>query len=439
MSAASKIFGFRSSLLISLAVKFAVFLVGVAIIGPHSTINQLTECGVSGGNPPVYIAPFGDVEAYTDYRDLYLRCLVTPFLGGSSAYNLPIVYNYPPLFLYTLAIFAKVNLIWFPAIPLILFDALTVIPVYLIGRDFLFKGNQKLAFVISLVWIFNPINLFYSDLMWLNPAPTTFFLLLAILFFLKKNWIASSAALAVSTGFKQISVLVFPILLIALWKTVGFSRRLFAFVASYIGFLVLISVPYIYQNPQQYLWALQLPILGNPPGTGNGTPTQFVYNLSQPTRLTTFIGLIKFTNLQSLAVATYGYLNYAFISIAIVLFAWLFLRRSKVSKEEILSYSFIIIALFFALFGRGVYKYYFLTLTPLGALIFSSKKAMIMFEVFSIALVMLPREVTPWLAILLITLIPSFGLNLGGETIVSPAVPPGSVENLNTDDQTEAT
>ncbi|MDG6907433.1 MAG: hypothetical protein JRN20_16800, partial [Nitrososphaerota archaeon] len=135
----------------------------------------------------------------------------------------------------------------------------------------------------------------------------------------------------------------------------------------------------------------------------------------------TFIGLIRFVNLQSLAVETYQYLNYVFIALVVLVFAWLILKRSKVSKAEILSYSFIVIALFFALFGRGVYKYYFITLTPLGALIFSSRKAAIVFEVFSIALVFLPREVTHWLAILLITLIPSLGANLAEEdTIVSP-------------------
>ena len=429
----SRLYGLRSSLLISFLVKFAVFLMGLAIIGVTSTISQLTACGVSGTNPAVYVAPFGDVEAYTDYRDLYLRCLVTPFLGGKSAYNLPIVYNYPPLFLYTLSVFAKINLIWVPAISLVLFDALTVIPVYLIAKEFLFKGNEKLAFALALAWIFNPINLFYNDLMWLNPAPTTFFLLLAILFFLKKNWILSSAALAVSTGFKQISVLVFPVLLIALWKSVGLSKKLLMYVAAYAGLLVLISVPYVFQNPQQYFWSLQLPILGNPAGTGGGSPTQFQYDLSQPTRLTTFIGLIRFVNLQSFAVATYQYLNYVFIGIVVLLFAWLFLKRSKISNAEILSYSFIIIALFFALFGRGVYKYYFATLTPLGALIFSSKKSIIIFELFSIALVLIPREVTPWLAILLITLIPSIGLNLGEEAGASPEPPQEAAEKPDTE------
>ena len=88
---------------------------------------------------------------------------MTPFLNGAHAYNLPIVYNYPPLFLYTLSIFAHLlNYIWSPAIPLVAFDALTALPVYLIAKEFLFKGKAKLAFVITLIWIANPINLFYN-------------------------------------------------------------------------------------------------------------------------------------------------------------------------------------------------------------------------------------------------------------------------------------
>ncbi len=152
MQKAGRIFGLDSSVAISLIVKFSIFLIGVAIMGVLSTRQELTACGTSSpGSVQIYSAPFGDVEAYTDYRDLYLRCLVNPFLGGKSAYNLPIVYNYPPLFLYLISGFALLNLVWTSAIPMVLFDALTVIPLYLIAKNYLFKGNEKLAFAVSLI------------------------------------------------------------------------------------------------------------------------------------------------------------------------------------------------------------------------------------------------------------------------------------------------
>ena len=88
--------------------------------------------------------------------------------------------------------------------------------------------------------------------MWLNPGPATFFLVLSVYLFLKGHYVESSIALAVSTGFKQTSVLVFPILIIAVWKIRGFSKDLAYFVLAYCGLLFMISLPYIYQNPQQY-------------------------------------------------------------------------------------------------------------------------------------------------------------------------------------------
>ncbi|MGI0090922.1 MAG: hypothetical protein ACREBS_04365 [Nitrososphaerales archaeon] len=450
-------FGLKWAIALAFIAKFAIFLISVAIIGLASTRTELSACGSSVPGPAVYSSPFGDLEAYTDYRDLYLKCLVNPFLAGKSAYNLPIVYNYPPLFIYTLAIFALETAIWFPAISLVFFDALTVIPLYLIAKDFLFSGNRKLAFTVALIWIFNPINLFYNDLMWLNPAPTTFFTMLGIYLMLKKEWGFSAVSLAISTGFKQTAVLLFPILLIWMLKTLGSSRKVLAYTALYVSILVLISAPYIFQNPQQYFWALNFPILGNPPGAGPSAPSTFVYDLSQPTRLTTFLGLVRFVDLKSFAVATYSYLNYAFAASYVflmlqfgigvrnsgMLFADYFrtalqvlkwfarrvvLRRNfntslrnflasaerlpKVSGgvslegNTLLVYCFVAILLFLTLFGRGVYKYYFAGLTPLAVPLFSSKKGAIIFEIFSMVLLVIPREVTPLMALLLITMVP---------------------------------
>ena len=333
MQGERKLFSLKWTVAFSIAAKFALFLVGLAIVGIASTRTELSACGNSSIAFPVYNTPLGNLEAYTDYRDLYLKCLVNPFLSGSGAYNLPIVYNYPPLFLYTLAAFALDTVAWSPAIALVLFDALTVIPVYLIARDFLFSGNSKAAFAVAIFWVFNPINLFYNDLMWLNPAPTTFFLMLGIYLFLKQKWAFSSIALAISTGFKQTAVILFPILLVIMWKTVGFTKKTIAFITLYISSLVVISTPYMFTNSQTYFWALQLPIFGNPPGAGPSAPATFVYDLSQPTRLTTFLGLIKFVNLQSLAVATYSYLNYIFAICYVALLLHLYFTKRKLNEQ----------------------------------------------------------------------------------------------------------
>ncbi|MDG6905366.1 MAG: hypothetical protein JRN20_06245 [Nitrososphaerota archaeon] len=401
------IFSLRWTVVFSVAVKFTIFLVGIAIIGITSTRTELASCGSSVTGFPVFTSPFGNLEAYTDYRDLYLKCLVNPFLAGKSAYNLPIVYNYPPLFLYTLAAFALDTLAWSPALALVSFDALTVIPIYLIARDYLLSGNNKAAFAVAMIWVFNPINLFYNDLMWLNPGPTTFFLMLGIYLFLKQRWGLSAIVLAISTGFKQTAVILFPILVMIMWKTIGFTKKSIAFITLYVSSLVVISTPYIFNDTQSYLWALQIPILGNPPGAGPSAPTTFLYDLSQPTRLTTFFGLIKFVNLQSFAVATYSYLNYIFIACYVVLVLHLYFTKRKLTNNDYLLYVLTGLLLFFTFFGRGVYKYYFAGITPLALPFFSSKRRAIIFEAFSLILLFIPREVTPWMALLLITFVPS--------------------------------
>ena len=306
-----------------------------------------------------------------------------------------------------MSVFALDTAAWSPAIALVLFDALTVIPVYLIARDYLFSGNSKAAFAVAMIWVLNPINLFYNDLMWLNPGPTTFFLMFGIYLFLRQKWALSSIALAVSTGFKQTAVILFPILIVMMWKTIGFTKKTIAFVALYVSSLVVISTPYVFQIPQTYFWALQLPIFGNPPGAGPSAPATFVYDLSQPTRLTTFLGLMNFANLKSLAVATYPYLNYVFAISYAALLLQLYFTKRKLTNKDYMLYLFTALLLFFTFFGRGVYKYYFAGLTPLALPLFSSRKGAIIFEGFCLVLLLIPREVTPWMALLLMTLVPN--------------------------------
>jgi hypothetical protein len=420
--------GLGSTLLFTTIVKVAVFLVGVAIMGFFVTRTS----AVAGGNAPMFaLNQWAHIEAYTDYRDLYLRDLVAPFLtGDKNIYYLgTIVYNYPPLFIYVLGGFAYlVNIAWFPAVSLLLFDILTVIPFYMIAREFVFAGNAKLAFAASIIWALNPLNLFYNDLMWLNPPYTTFFLMLALYLLLKKRWVFSSIALAVSTGFKQITVIFFPVVLLFIWKATGFSKKLLSYVAVYISVLVLISTPYIepvYQggsslsNPlgswslrsaQNYFWSLNFPILGNPPGIVN-TPTPFSADLSEPVRLTFFLGEFPGKFMQNLAVATYSYLDYALVAAYAILLIHLFLKVKKgepIKWSDLFVYAMGAFLLFLIFFGRGIYKYYFATLTPLALPIYSNRKGALLFEIFCIAVIVVPRAASPWMAVLLLTLVPTF-------------------------------
>lgn len=398
--------------------------------------------------------PWGHLEAYTDFRDLYLRCLVTPYLAGNGPYHLgTIVYNYPPLFLYLIAGFAAVwNVVWFAAVPLVLFDILTVIPVYLISREFFFAGNARLAFFVSIFWAANPLNLFYNDLMWLNTAPTAFFLILAVYLFLKKEWVFSALSLAVSTGFKQISVIVFPVLLIFLWRATGLSRKLVYYAGCYVGLLVLISTPYVFTDYQNYFWSLNFPIFGLPNGASNSPPV-FTASLSEPVRITTFLGFLS-KGMAGVVSESYLYLDYALAAVFTAFIVYLiasslqspdplgadvtgqtkrggFSRslgalkqlklRRNISANEVLVFCLTAFLIFFALFGRGVYKYYFASITPLAIPLFRSRIGMVLFEVISLVLFLAPREVTPWMAVLLLTLVPTMLYEEQSGVTVRPA------------------
>ena len=82
-----------------------------------------------------------------------------------------------------------------------------------------------------------------------------------------------------------------------------------------------------------------------------------------------------------------------------------FLERAP-TANELLIYCLTAFLLFLALFGRGDYKYYFAGVTPLAIPLFRSKRRAIIFTAFSAALILLPREVTPWMAVLLLTTVP---------------------------------
>jgi hypothetical protein len=76
------------------------------------------------------------------------------------------------------------------------------------------------------------------------------------------------------------------------------------------------------------------------------------------------------------------------------------------TTNELLIYSLTAFLLFLSLFGRGDYKYYFASISPLAVPLFATKSRATVFEIFSATLLLLPREVTPWMAILLITFMP---------------------------------
>lgn len=426
--------------IVAAVIKGSIFSIGIFIIGVLEPRTILNACPSVAPRVAIYqFVPWSQVEAYTDYRDIYLPCLVASFMKGANLYHLyGVTYNYPPLFLYLITGFAYVaNVVWLPAFPLVSFDILTTIPVYVTARDFLFRGNNKLAFFVSLVWAANPINLFYNDLMWLNTAPATFFLVCAIYLFLKQQWLLSSLSLAVSTGFKQISMIIFPVLLIFLFKSSGFSKKLFAYIAIYVLTFVLISTPYIFTETQYYFWSLDFPFLGIPRSAPTVQPT-FSTSFSDPIRITTFLGYIS-GGFVGIVTESYLYLNYFLLAAILMVLIFLVVdpirdlsgdpgwnlkisilrnrppsnnepqtpfhnsilrKKYSASPERVIGFCLATFLIFLGFYGGGIYKYYFAEITPLAIPFFKKRAGLIFFEAISIILIFVPREISPWIALI---------------------------------------
>jgi len=357
-------------------------------------------------------------EAWRDYAYAYVP-MVQAFRSGYLPYR-DFFHAYPPLFLYVLALFYFPSHFWSMALPLVVSDALTVIPVYLIGKRL--SGERK-AFLVSLAFALAPINLFYVDCLWLNPPLTTLFLLISVHCLLEGSYDTSAITIAVSIGFKQTSLLALPVMLLFAAKRTPRKRvlRYFVIVACVCFAL---SVPYILLEPRRYLYSIfRVPIsafgelpenyfqLGftNPSGSGTmETATMAWYELkwmkyaplnapaSLPLPIFVFLLPETFSDmypkadlaLKVLLLTAYGVLLYKTH------------RRGYVQDRDFIKgvlYSLLILFTF-----NPAYKYYVAGATPLLVLFGQRRGDLIAFGVFNAALLAAPRLLTPYLLLLLL-------------------------------------
>ncbi len=188
-------------------------------------------------------------ENWQDFSLAYVPA-VNAFKNGFLPYG-DFYYPYPPLFLYILTLFSYLPLpSWSSALPLVIADALTVIPVYLIAREFI---GERYSLVASIVFVLAPINLFYVDYLWLNPSLTTLFLMSSIYFLIKGHYDLSAVTLALSIGFKQTALLVLPIVVFILWRKLPRRRAALRYLFLTASICFLISIPFIFISPVLYL------------------------------------------------------------------------------------------------------------------------------------------------------------------------------------------
>jgi 4-amino-4-deoxy-L-arabinose transferase-like glycosyltransferase len=327
---------------------------------------------------------FANLEAYQDFRLAYVP-LASNFISGKTPYQ-NFSYAYPPLFLYLLAPFASNSLpSWTLALPFVVLDAASVVPVYLIARKL--TGHRE-ALIASITFAIAPINLWYNDFLWLNPPPMTFFILLATYAFLSERYTSSFACLAVATLFKQIALSLFPVFFTTLLiKSV--RKEVIRDSLLYGAICFLGSLPYIVTIPRIYLSSLGLP------GIAPEWPMS-TYQFSSPTSLAIAFGASFYEPAKFLLGVA------LLISFEILCFR-IYKGRSTSDISFLTSITYALL-LFHALFPRGIYKYYCAAITPFSLISVRNRKTALAFLGLNLLLLVIPRVFTPWL--LLILLIP---------------------------------
>ena len=388
---------------LSLTVKLVCFIIGV-MDGRVFDIEPLV----------LDVFAFGEVEAWRDYGLAYLPT-IEAFKSGYTPY-VDFWYAYPPLFLYLLAAFSYLPLqFWGPAIPIVVFDVLSTILVFLIGSRFL---SQKESFIATLLFIMAPINLFYNDYLWLNPPLVTLPSLLATFFFLTKKYDLSALSLAIAFGFKQTGLILFPVLSVGMYKKIG-PRKALRFIAIFISSVVAISIPYLFTSPQHYLWCLSGQRIGSvgslgeeywsrilPWATGiTVPPPSYPIHGNGPINLAVPIFVFTSQGMEGERLFTYFWdfkwaasigLSFALFA-SFILLLWRFSRLEKLEDYDVVCHLLISLILFNSFYERGIFKYYLATVTPFLVLAIRNRLQLALFILFNFSTLIVPRYLSSWI------------------------------------------
>jgi predicted membrane-bound dolichyl-phosphate-mannose-protein mannosyltransferase len=238
------------------------------------------------------------------------------------------------------------------------------------------------AVIASITFAVAPINLFYSDYLWLNTPPMMFFSALAVYEFLSKKYGYAFICLAIATLFKQTALVLFPIFIIALLKEtnrVGAIRN----TALYGGVCFLGSLPYIVTIPADYLGSLGFSFF-----QVGSTASPFPYSISASTNLAWIFGDDAYYPAQPFLL---GALLLSLAVLCLVVY-----ETKAIGDKEFITYVLFALLLAHALFPRGIYKYYLAAVTPFGALLVENWETATLFLELNVLLLVIPRILTPW-------------------------------------------
>ncbi len=369
-----------------------------------------------------------DLEGWSDYDYYYVtwglellqgRQLYSPEFGAieteEGTYNAP--YFFPPLFAYMCALGVALPIQPYGIGLLItLCGYLTAIPIYGIAHSLSRRESQ--ALLATLIYLFNPLVLYYTAFEWLNSAPFTFFGLLGLYLMMRDHRLVGAATIVVSALFKQTGFfLIVPLLAYAARPSTGL--RVFSHEKStkpvmdwvslrntmlvVVVVSVLLSLPYIVTDPVNYLFYLFVR-----PGTvwidvekglpSRQMPTTIVYPLiavGAPLPVLYAVNVVTY----------YGFV--ALLGILVVIIFQLVRVTLDWSEPQFSRKTFLLLVtmyLWVHLWSpRGIYKYYCVTLVVLLAVWSAVESADYLERGHEVGWVVIPLLVLLWSLLILFT------------------------------------
>ncbi|MHA1868323.1 MAG: hypothetical protein ACTSVB_07170 [Candidatus Heimdallarchaeaceae archaeon] len=312
------------------------------------------------------------LESYTDasyYYEPFLQAFsfegwnpYKRYLGSELDY-----YMYGPIFIYskyiTLLIIGfihpnlsqtelvKASIKW----SAITIDSLSVMMLYIVIINLKFLKEKLvlkhiIGFLGSILLMLAPINLYYSDTLYLNGPLMTFFALIGLNYFLKEKYTLSGIFLSLSFLSKQLSLFLVIQFFILIWKSKDLKTVFTKFLNPFVLTSFLLSIPWIFITPILYIGRIFA--AGHP---------QFYLNeeLSIAQSLANSISSLG----CELCAQIYWYLNFVMIPFLVfyggcLLFAHFNAKEIMESEENIILYTTLSVLILHTFISRGIYKYY---------------------------------------------------------------------------------
>jgi len=280
-------------------------------------------------------------------------------------------YSYPPVFLYFLVLIWRPGMsnLWM-AFPMILADAACAGVVYLILRECIKKETSRvIAFIGGFLMAIAPINIIYDGIYWLNPGPVTLITLIAFYFAVKKKWWQAFFWLAIATMTKQNGLFfTYPMFMVMLGEKARTKSIREAIIESivnamlFVGVLLLLSIPYIFIDPYQYIRHMMFP--------GRGMEFLFVPPNPAPNDCVSFAKSLQEIGLGGFLLAIISFGNYNMLWMILsanVIAVSMFVRsyRGKLDGIEFFEWISIYVILTHIFMPRGVYKFYVAYFVPM--------------------------------------------------------------------------